>query len=259
MMKAVFSEKYKGYEKEILEIINNFDTSGSLLSNGSRNIIRTVNLSNGEALSIKCFKKPNVINQFVYRFFRKSKAERSYIYGLYLQSRKLGTPAPVAYVEFPNTLSFNTSYYVCLHHEFDFMYRALVLESQRFDDWKNILQQFTRFTFKLHENNVEFLDHSPGNTLITKNGEDYEFSLVDLNRMNIKPLSLDQRIKNFAKLSHREDMMRIMSEEYALLMNVDVEDVYHKMIFYNKHFQYKWHRKERRKKAIKSWKRTLGL
>jgi hypothetical protein len=39
----------------------------------------------------------------------------------------------------------------------------------------------------MHEASINFLDHSPGNTLIVKKSEGkYDFYLVDLNRMNLK-------------------------------------------------------------------------
>lgn len=258
-MKAVFSENYKDHQDEIIKIILNFNNTGTTLVKGSRNTIKSVQLSNGEIINIKSFKKPNLINQVVYRFFRKSKAARSFIYGSYLQDNGIGTPAPIAYLEFPYLLTFNTSYYICKHESFDFMYRELVHESHRFNDWESILRDFTKFTYHLHEKNIEFLDHSPGNTLITKMANAYRFSLVDLNRMNIRALDLESRIKNFAKLTHREDVIRIMSDEYAQLVHGDFEDIFQKMMFYTKQFQYKWHRKEIRKKKIKVFKAKLGL
>ena len=47
-----------------------------------------------------------------------------------------------------------------------------------------ILRQFIRFSYLLHQKGIEFLDNSPGNTLIKKNEKGvYDFYLVDLNRM----------------------------------------------------------------------------
>jgi hypothetical protein len=75
--------------------------------------------------------------------------------------------------------------------------------------------------------------------------------------MNIGPLTTDDRIKNFAKLTHREDVMKVMSSEYARLINADEKDVYQTMMYYNKLFQFKWHRKELRKRKIKKLKKKL--
>ena len=43
-----------------------------------------------------------------------------------------------------------------------------LVEIPDFPDHDTILRQFTRFSFNLHEKGIEFLDHSPGNTLIKK-------------------------------------------------------------------------------------------
>ena len=80
----------------------------------------------------------------------------------------------------------------------------------------------------MHENNIEFLDHSPGNTLIKLNEGDYQFYLVDLNRMNFKTLSLEERIKNFARLTPNKQMVEVMSEEYARLINKPKEEIFRK-------------------------------
>lgn len=43
---------------------------------------------------------------------------------------------------------------------------------------------FAEFTARLHEAGILHLDYSPGNILYDKIGEEYHFSLVDINRMH---------------------------------------------------------------------------
>lgn len=253
-MESRFSNKYQSFHKEVTDLILDFSNIGTTLIQGARNTIKTVELSNGTTISIKSFKRPNVMNQFAYRFIRKSKARRSFEYGEYLQQRNLGTPYPIAYFEDPRLMTFDTSYYVCEHLDYDFMYRDLVSYDRHFENRDEILREFVQFTFRLHENQVEFLDHSPGNTLIKENNGIYQFFIVDLNRMNIGEISTNDRIKNFAKLTHREDVMKVMSSEYAMLIGENEKDVFQTMMYYNKLFQYKWHRKEIRKRKIKKLK-----
>jgi hypothetical protein len=256
-MESSFSNKYESFKQEVTQLILDFPNIGTTLIEGSRNTIKTVELSNGTTINIKFFKKPNVINQFAYRFVRKSKARRSFEYAQYLQERELGTPHPVAFFEDPKSLTFDTSFYVCEHLDYDFMYRDLVSYDQHFENRDDILRQFVNFTYRLHKNDVEFLDHSPGNTLIKKAGDQYNFYIVDLNRMNLGPLTTDDCIKNFAKLTHREDVMKVMATEYARLIDADQKEVYQTMMYYNKFFQYKWHRKEIRKRKIKKLKQKF--
>jgi len=106
----------------------------------------------------------------------------------------------------------------------------------------------------LHEAGIEFLDHSPGNTLIKEVGENkYEFYLVDLNRMNFHDLmSFDQRMKNFSRLTPQKEMVEIMAKEYAKLYHSQEQETIDKMWGFTKKFQQKFHLKQARKKKLKA-------
>ncbi|HKK12967.1 MAG TPA: lipopolysaccharide kinase InaA family protein, partial [Flavobacteriaceae bacterium] len=203
---------------------------------------------------IKLFKVPNIFNQIAYKFLRKSKAQRSFEYANILLEHGIGTPQPIAYYEFTTPLLFKKSYYVSEHLKCDLTYREL---TKNFDypDHETILRAFTRFTFKLHENDIHFLDHSPGNTLIKKMDGHYEFYLVDLNRMKFRTMDFQTRIKNFSRLTIHKSMVEVMSDEYAKLCNEDYEKVFELMWNYTEAFQRKFHRKKNLKKKLKFWKR----
>ena len=117
-----------------------------------------------------------------------------------------------------------------------------------------ILRAFTRFTYNLHQKQVKFLDHSPGNTLIKKVDDDYEFYLVDLNRMEFKPMDLEARIKNFAKLTTHKSLIKVMSEEYAKCSNESYETVFNLMWNNTQDFQRRYWRRRRIKNKLKFWK-----
>ena len=103
----------------------------------------------------------------------------------------------------------------------------------------------------LHEKGVYFLDHSPGNTLIKKQEQGYKFYLVDLNRMKFKSLSYNERIKNFDRLSKHENMVKIMSDEYAKCIDKNPEEVFDLMWKYTNQFRTKIRRKKNLKKKFK--------
>lgn len=252
-MKVIFSETSPVEKKNVKHIINNFKTEGEAFGEAARNVIRLFTI-NKTLVNVKSFKIPNLINQIAYRFFRKSKAQRSFEYAQHLEKLNIGTPKPIAYFEETTFLLFKSSYYVSEHLQADLTYRELT-KNLDYPNHTEILKAFTRFTFRLHENNIEFLDHSPGNTLIKLNEGDYQFYLVDLNRMNFKTLSLEERIKNFARLTPNKQMVEVMSEEYARLINKPKEEIFQKMWQYTSDFQEKFHRKKRLKKRLKFWKK----
>ena len=133
-------------------------------------------------------------------------------------------------------------------------YRELV-EDENYPDNENILRQFTRFTWKLHQNNVLFKDHSPGNTLIVKKAEEYEFYLVDLNRMEFKPLSFEERVKNFSRITPKKEMVEIMSDEYAKLTGEDYQKIVTLLWDLVSKFQRKFYRKIYLKNKYMFWRK----
>ncbi|MBC7440466.1 MAG: Kdo domain containing protein, partial [Flavobacterium sp.] len=210
----------------------------------------------GKTINIKSFKIPHLINKIAYKYFRKSKARRSFEYATTLLEKGIGTPQPIAFFENQDFIGLCDSYYICEHLQYDLTFRELV-EIPGFADHENILRQFSRFSFDLHEKGIEFLDHSPGNTLIKKNPEgNYDFFLVDLNRMNFHDsMDFESRMKNLSHLTPKKDMIAVMSNEYSkLYADQKEEDIFEKMWFYTNNFQKRFAKKIRLKKKLKFWK-----
>lgn len=252
--KFKFSSAVKS-SKDILSLILNFQTSGELFGNGDRNKIKLFDL-NGKTINIKSFKIPNIINKIAYKYFRKSKARRSFEYATILLEKGIGTPEPIAFLENFNAIGLKDSYYASEHLVTELTYRELV-EVPDYPDHDNILRQFTKFSFDLHEKGVEFLDHSPGNTLIKKGLDNkYEFFLVDLNRMNFhENMNFEQRMNNFSRLTPKKEMIAVMSNEYSKFYKEKTEaEIFEKMWQATSHFQEEFARKKRLKKKLKFWK-----
>ncbi len=235
------------------DIISHFDTKGEDFGNQDRNSLKLFQLE-GKSVNVKSFRIPNIVNQIAYRFFRKSKAQRSYEYANKLKDLQVGTPEPIAYYEYKTPFLFKKSYYISEQLDCDLTYRELTTNFN-YPDHENILRAFTRFTFNLHEKGIHFLDHSPGNTLIKKTDTGYNFFLVDLNRMVFKPLDFETRIKNFSKLTIHKFMVEIMSDEYAKSTGEAYNRIFDLMWKETEGFQNKYHRKRRLKKKLKFWKR----
>lgn len=254
-MSFEISKKFKSEEHSIQQIISSFDSSGELFGNGDRNKIKLFDL-NGKIINVKSFKIPHFINKIAYKYFRKSKARRSFEYANKLIELGVGTPEPIAFVEFSSLLGLENSYYVSEHLLCDLTYRELV-EVPDYPDRDNILRQFTKFSFDLHEKGIEFLDHSPGNTLIKKNANgNYDFFLVDLNRMEFHTtMSFETRMKNLCRLTPLKEMVATMSNEYAKYYSEPEEKIFNTLWKDTSDFQEKFYRKKRLKKKLKFWKK----
>jgi hypothetical protein len=253
-MGFTFNSSCSEFAKEdILSLIKSFETGdGKIFGDGTRNTIKIFKLD-GKRVNIKSFKIPVFINKIAYRYFRKSKARRSFEFAKILLKKNIGTPQPIAFYEEAHFPGLRKSYYVSEHMDCDLTFRELITIPD-YPDHENILRQFTHFCFKLHEKGIEFLDNSPGNTLIKKNGENkYDFYLVDLNRMRFhKSMDMELRLKNLRRLTPEKEMIEVMSREYAKWYNVPEEIIFKNLWDKTVAFQEKFERKKRLKKKLKA-------
>lgn len=240
-------------DKQLVDILTNFEKSGTIFIKGNRNKIKLFSYNN-LTINIKAFKVPNFFNKIIYKYFRDSKAKRSYNFANILIKKGIGTPMPIAFYEEFSFFGLEKSFYVSEHLEFDLMFRDLV-DNDNYPNYKVIIKQFAEFCFRLHQNGIEFLDHSPGNTLIKKVGNDeYSFYLVDLNRMKFHDeMSFETRIKNLSRLTSKKKMAEEIAIEYAAASGENEIIVFDSIWKYTSEFQYKFYRKKRIKKRLKFW------
>lgn len=246
-MRITIHPKYQNQERAILQLVKTFFDEGDLIVKGSRNIIKS-NLLGTEKINIKFFQKPGLLKSIIYSFFRSSKAKRSFDYANYLFEHNIPTPFPIAFVEERNTLGMlGNSFYFCEQIDYDFTIRELI-HNPLFLERNIILEQFAEFTFKMHEAKINFLDHSPGNTLIVNKGnEKYEFYLIDLNRMKFENLSIQKRMDNLKKMWLSKLMVKVIAKKYSKLSNQPEDELLY--ILMEKSQQFK--RKTARKKYLK--------
>ncbi len=244
--KFVVHSDYSHLSPKLRDILDNFPKNGEVVMQGARNEIRTVPCQEVQ-LNIKKFKTPNFFQSLVYRFLRKSKAQRSYEYAQELIRLGIKTPTPIAYLEvFSGGLK--ESFYVSEQIDYDFDFRELI-HNPKFKKRNEVLRQFTRFTYKLHENGVNFLDHSPGNTLIIEREKgDFEFYLIDLNRMRFETMDFEKRMRNFRRLWLSKKMINVMAQEYATLLGKDLEETKALMTKHSREFQKKINSKKLRRR-----------
>ncbi|KGO90122.1 lipopolysaccharide kinase InaA family protein [Flavobacterium suncheonense] len=246
-MNFIIHQKYNAYKNEIFKLTKDFKGSGRLFGDCKRNIIKVFSLGKSE-FNIKSFKTPRFLNKVVYRYFRKSKARRSFEYANLLLQKGIKTPQPVAFYESYSYLGLCESYYISEHLQYDLTFRELIT-CPDYENHELILRQFTRFCHSLHENGVEFLDHSPGNTLIKKEGEgEYHFYLVDLNRMKFhESLDLKKRLQNLSHLTPKKEMIEVISDEYSKLYGIPYDEVFNELWDKTQDFNRKINRKRQLK------------
>lgn len=185
----------------------------------ARNEIKRVQW-HGASVIVKSFAVPRGLRGYIYGQLRKSKARRSFENALGLQMRSIQTPAPIGFIEHARGAALKESFYVCHEWPASFTLREPLFDPH-LQDRARILEALGRFAWKLHSKEIHHRDFSPGNILITENSGEAEtvaqwkFSLVDVNRMQFEPLSLKQRMRNFAMLWASNTDLEIIVRAYA--------------------------------------------
>ncbi len=113
-------------------------------------------------------------------FFRKSKARRSYENAIGLKVRGFSTPQEVAYMEERCAGLIRQVYYVCTYTNSQPI-KPRLIEQEPFDE--ALAEAYAHYVALLHEKGVLHRDLNPTNVLYQKKGEEYEFELIDINRM----------------------------------------------------------------------------
>ncbi len=242
--KYQINEKYQLFKEFTLNIKSNFESNSNTIHK-ARNELKIISHSNISTV-VKSFKIPNIINQIVYSYFRKSKAKKSYEYSMKILQF---TPTPIAYIEFYKLGFLRESYFISEEFKYDFTIRESLLDKE-FPNKDEIFRAFARFTLKLHNNDIFHNDYSPGNILIKKSIDGYIFKIVDINRMMFYKLSQDDRAKNFSKLWASDEILTIMANEYIKHYECDEEFVSKVLYYSNKNKEIKNFKKRLKGKAV---------
>jgi len=246
--------EYQGQETALRNLIANFTTWGEDFFRGDRNVLKTFQLDSGKVVNVKSFRRPNLVNRIVYKFFRQPKASRSFQYSRQLLDYGIKVPQPIAFFENFNSYSITESYYISeqIYPDIHFLKLLLSPGDPRYDD---VVRHFAGLAYRMHENGIEFKDFSPGNVLVMVRENGYDFYLVDLNRMSFhEEISLEKRLKNFERLPPDERLIRIISEEYARLMRKSFDEIYKGIAGATHAFRMKFELR-RKMKFWKRWKR----
>ena len=218
-MKTVIHPKYRAYSDFIKRIPEIFDKSGETIHAG-RNTVKCF-ACNGHEWIVKRYKRPNIVQRIAYTFFKKSKAERAYLYAARLLEVGIATPEGIAYIEEKRRGLLSDSYFVSTLCPDPAVYPVLV-QTEAYD--KELADALAAFFAQLHGKGILHGDPNLNNILYRKgNGGGYLFSVIDTNRSTFKSLLTPQEcLNNLKRVTHRRDLLRHITAEYARLRGWDV-------------------------------------
>ncbi len=248
-IKYEIAPEFRELESWISQLPINFSHSGETIFK-SRNEVKVFTVGDYR-INVKAFKIPNLVNRFVYVYFRGSKASRSYNYARKFLGLGIATPKAIGYVDCVNRGLLRESYYASIHYDYEFTLREVL--NYQVTDHDTILREWVRFTYeKLHLNNIFHLDYSPGNTLICRKGNEIDFQIVDLNRMRFGPISFEGGLCNFRQLDTDRQTLELLAAEYASLCHKDAGRAIKILIAYDRKNKATRHRHSKLKRLISS-------
>jgi len=196
-----------------------FEEEGETIYTG-RNLIKVFE-SEGLRINVKRYHTPFFINSLIYSYFRPSKGWRAFTYPQRLLQAGVSTPEPIAYIEERRCGLIGLSYFISIQkpHARNFY----EFGTNNVTDCVDIIEAFARFTARLHESGIYHRDYSPGNVLFDKINGEWDFCLVDINRMNFGTVSLEKGCANFARLWGQTPFFLILAQTYAEARGYDPE------------------------------------
>ena len=224
-MEIVINPKYSILNSFITNIPTLFDQEGELVYAG-RNQLKCYSVE-GYDIIVKRYKVPHLINRIAYTFFRPSKAKRAYEYALKLLDLGVNTPAPIAYIEQKSFGLLNHGYFISIYEKDYTDIRPLMTGVQTNDA---LLQELAIYIAEFHNKGVLHFDMSPGNILYKKVDNHFQFTLIDINRMQFLPkISNEKRFKSFKQLSDNKAVLTRIAQLYASASKLNETEAIYKI------------------------------
>lgn len=216
-MKTVINPTYESLREWIEAIPQSFASTGEVIYD-ARNQIRLITTPNGMKVCVKRFHAPRFMNRIAYTFCRKPKAERAYRNALKLRQKGIATPDPIAYLLCGKGL-LKESYLITVasslrHSFYDFRDGEIAGKEE-------LIRAFATYAAALHNAGVLHKDFSPGNILYDRIDGQWQFELVDINRLRFGHVSPKEGCENLCRLWGKSDFFELLSPVYAQARQID--------------------------------------
>lgn len=231
--KIVISPDYCN-NKQVKEFIENlpefFDKKGIILFK-KRNVIKQFFLDTEDDILknivVKRYKRPVIFQRVVYSFFRKSKAKRAFHNANILRSRGINTPREIGYIEQWKNGLFEYGYFISANDTGIPIIEKLTNKKIGEYDLKLALS-FATFIAELHEKGILHHDLNTSNVLFHTEGNDYSFSVIDINRMKTYPKGVlptqKECFKNMSRFTAHTQLFDIVVRHYAECRKLNIQE-----------------------------------
>ena len=222
-MKCVVADDYRQYADFLERIPRLFSQGEGTVVYQQRNEVRRME-HQGKTFIVKRYKRANPVQQVVYTFFRKTKAERAFLFAQTFRERGIDTPHEIAYLETSEHGLFTVGYFVC--EECTWRDAALDLrEAEIFD--RPLGRAVMEHVALMHSRGVLHGDLNLTNFLYQQREDGgYAFKMIDTNRSRFtEGMPADgECLKNLVRLTHRRDLYEYLMSQYAAIRGWGVEE-----------------------------------
>ena len=228
-MNIVINPKFSRLRSFVENIPADFENNGELVYT-ARNQLKKFTVE-GYDVIVKRFKKPHIINRIAYSFVRPSKAKRAYEFALKLLELGVDSPAPIAYIEETKGGLLDLGYFISIYEK-DYSDIRKLMTGEQTDNI--LLRSLVFYIADFHNKGVLHYDMSPGNILYREVDGHFDFTLIDINRMEFLPfISNEKRFKSFKRLSETEHVLTEVATLYAVASNLNEKEAVEKIKRYN--------------------------
>jgi tRNA A-37 threonylcarbamoyl transferase component Bud32 len=215
------NNEFSQLEAFTLSLPETFDRIGTVI-HGNRNVVKKVTIPEG-IFVIKNYRGMYFFNRLAYSLFRKSKAERSYIYSTTLNEKGIITPAPVSWLNCYAGGLLTQSYFISVFSSHPTLMQ--VLNDHQDNTFRaSVFHHLAAFTMRLHNLGIYHYDYSLGNLLVIQLPDKIDFAMVDLNRIQFQKVSYRKAVQNFSTLNITVEEMNLVISEYAKLASQSPQD-----------------------------------
>lgn len=245
--KIVISPDDTALQNFIMELPKTFSVMGTTLYKG-RNTVKAFSI-NGRTLVVKRYKRPNLVQRVAYSFFKRSKAERAYLYAQIMREKGINTPREIAYIELCEGMLLSDSFFVsepCMLPSL-----SKILGNGRFN--RDAADALAHQLVVMHEKGVMHGDLNLTNILYKRNeNNSFTFWFIDTNRSSFIQPDKNDCLDNLKRLTHDRELMRYIVSRYAEIRGWDVDETVASVMEKLKCFEHRCSVRKQFKRFLKS-------
>lgn len=222
-----FSEPFVSLQPQILKLIKQFqlEEGGTTLHQQRDNLTKKFKIKDHLGRDLLVVVKKYNNSNLLKTVLRKSKAKNSMLKAKQLLEHGISVPEPIAFINFYKFKICRECYYISRYwtNNVD-LKRILIKGFSKGINSQLLFLQLSQFLYLQHNNGFYQRDNNPTNILARRGGGEYKFAVIDYDRLKIKNLEINDRIRAIVQLSPHLEFVMQLGKYYNKLYRYDSRD-----------------------------------